>query len=212
MLLKHQKSISQELNFIALSDPEKRTEFWDTIRKVLADTEATTGTKLLLEKRSLTLRNVMAPDVFSILNYFNPNCIEEIQFKGEFRVAQPLYGIVDLPHWNHLTDVTLHGFDIGNIAQNISHLEWFSADVRVLTAEDVLQIKNMMLRSGQLKMCKLYGYSNQNESFQQSLGPIFTEEEFQEGIQEQTWKFNSSIPGNVLEVKCVGPTIVFEMT
>ena len=143
MLLKHQKSISQELNFIDLSDPEKRTEFWDTILKVLEDTEATTGTKLLLEKRSLTLRNVMAPDVFSILNYFHPNCIEEIQVEGEFRGAQPLYGIVDLPHWNHLTDVTLHGFDIGNIAQNISHLEWFSADVRVLTAEDVLQIKNV---------------------------------------------------------------------
>ncbi|EFP01680.1 hypothetical protein CRE_23429 [Caenorhabditis remanei] len=186
-LLKHQKSVSQELSFTALEAPEKRTEFWDMIRKVITDTEATTGRKLLLKKRSLTLQNIMTPDVFSILNYLDPTCIEKIDLTGEDGIMTPLDGIVQLPHWNHLEAVTLNYFFIRNFPQNISHLEWFYSDIIELTAEDVLQIKNMMLRSGQFqKNYVLSLHPNQDNSFQQSLGPIFREEELEEGVLRKT--------------------------
>ncbi|KAF1754826.1 hypothetical protein GCK72_021390 [Caenorhabditis remanei] len=203
MLLTHQKSISREVDFIALRAPGKRTEFWDTIRRVLEDTRAATGTKSLLKKKSLTLRNLMAPDVFSILPYFDPNCMENINLTGEYEEAQPLNGIVELPLWNHLKNVTLDHFFIGNIPQNITHLETFTGNVREITAEDVLQIKNMMLRSGQLKCCYISNW-NQDESFQQTLGPIFVE-----GEGQKTWKFDSPIPGNVLRVTCNGRLVCF---
>ncbi|EFP01624.1 hypothetical protein CRE_23424 [Caenorhabditis remanei] len=219
MLLTHQKSISRELDFIALRALGKRTEFWDTIRRVLEDTRAATGTKSLLKKKSLTLRNLMAPDVFSILPYFDSNCMENIHLTGEYKEAQPLNGIVELPLWNHLKNVTLDHFFIGNIPQNITHLETFTGNVREITAEDVIQIKNvsilnaeqflqlffqMMLRSGQLKCCYISNNWNQDESFQEALGPIFVE-----GEGQKTWKFDSPIPGNVLRVTCNGRLICF---
>ncbi|EFP01673.1 hypothetical protein CRE_23427 [Caenorhabditis remanei] len=217
MLLQHQKSISDEVDFTALETSEGRADFWNTIRRAMEDAEATTGKKHLLKKRNCILHNVMAPDVINILPYFDPNCLQLINFSGEEGIVTPLDGIVALPQWNHLKDVTLYGFQIGIDHQNITHLETFHANVRELTAEDLLQIKNMMLRSGQLKHCALVFNANQDESFLQSLGPIF--EEMDEGY-EKTWKFDSPIPGKVLEVecfffkiffKCFGPRIYFEM-
>ncbi|EFP01696.1 hypothetical protein CRE_23426 [Caenorhabditis remanei] len=139
MLLQHQKLISEELNFSALEYPENRSEFWNTIRRVMENTEAATGKRLLLKNKKLTLQNVSAPHVFSIFNYLDPNCLKRIFLNGEHGDA--IDGIVELPHWDNLKTVIIGRFFMRNIPQNITHLQNFFAYVKDFTAEDVLQIK-----------------------------------------------------------------------
>ncbi|KAF1754827.1 hypothetical protein GCK72_021391 [Caenorhabditis remanei] len=208
MLLQHQKLISEELDFSALAYPENRSEFWNTIRRVMENTEAATGKRLLLKNKKLTLQNVSAPHVFSIFNYLDPNCLKRIFLNGEHGDA--IDGIVELPHWDNLKTVIIGRFFMRNIPQNITHLQNFFAYVKDFTAEDVLQIKKIMLRSGQLKKCTFLFNSNQDESFQQSLGPIF-EEGKHCSETKKTWKFDSPIPGKVLKISLFGPVISFEM-
>ncbi|KAF1754825.1 hypothetical protein GCK72_021389 [Caenorhabditis remanei] len=209
MLLKHQKLISHELAFIALEAPEKRTEFWDMIRKVITDTEATSGKKLLLKKRSVILRNLMAPDVFSILPYFDASCLQMINITGEEGVMTPLDGIVELEHWNCLEVATLNNFSIGNVLQNITHLVMFSGGVRAITAQDVLVLKNKILHSDNMNFWLLIHENfNEDQSLYELLGPIFVLDE--EG-HVKNWNFRTQVEDIVLEIEVTRQFMCFEM-
>ncbi|EFP01761.1 hypothetical protein CRE_23423 [Caenorhabditis remanei] len=209
MLLKHQKSVSHELAFIALEAPEKRTEFWDMIRKVITDTEATTGKKLLLKKRSVILRNLMAPDVFDILPYFDASCLQMINITGEEGVMTSLDGIVELEHWRCLEVATLNNFSIGNVLQNITHLVMFSGGVRAITAQDVLVLKNKILHCDNMNFWLLIHENfNEEQSLYELLGPIFVSGE--EG-HVKNWNFRTPVENIVLEIEVTRQFMCFEM-
>ncbi|KAF1754830.1 hypothetical protein GCK72_021394 [Caenorhabditis remanei] len=137
LLLKHQKSILFEIEITPVNSQKQRSQFWKAMQKAFERSGR-------IRSQRCILRHVTAPDVLSILPFFDATCIENIELTGmEDGQVNPMDGIIELKHWKNLKSVILDDFSIGNIAQNIAHLNDFCCDTPALTVEDVFQIKNV---------------------------------------------------------------------
>ncbi|EFP01802.1 hypothetical protein CRE_23431 [Caenorhabditis remanei] len=194
MILQHQKSILFEMEISPFNSRKQRSQFWKAMQKVFEESGR-------IRSQSCILKHVTAPDVISILPFFDATCIEDIKLIGmKDGQVNPMDGIMELEHWKNLKAVILDDFSIGNMAQNIAHLNYFCCDTPALTVEDVIQIKNLFFHPTQISRCHfVFRDLNIKQNLYNFLGPA---EERGENVhvEKKKWSFQSPIGGQELKV------------